>query len=112
MKEIKFLCKTCRNVFISSVPSGFPFDKGGVCLLCPKCRSGNLEEAPAWAPLGSGQNIFEGSEWEYECQQCRRKFKMPVPRSPTEAKSRICITCGSKHLNLLTDVGAQPLYCG
>jgi Zn finger protein HypA/HybF involved in hydrogenase expression len=112
LHEIKFLCKTCRNVFVSSVQSGSPFNKAIVCLICPQCKSGNVEEAPAWAPLGSGHNIFDSSEWEYECQQCRRKFKMPIPKSPTEAKGRICIACGSHHLQLLTDVGAQPLYCG
>jgi Zn finger protein HypA/HybF involved in hydrogenase expression len=110
--EKKFLCKTCRNMFVSFMQSGSPLNKDTVCLFCPKCKSGNVEEAPAWAPLGSGQNIFDSSEWKYECQQCRWKFKMAIPKSPTEAKGRICLACGSNHLHLLTDIGAQPLYCG
>jgi hypothetical protein len=71
-----------------------------------------LIEAPAWAPLGSGSNVFDNSAWEYQCQLCRHKFKMPIPKSPSEARGRNCPVCASPHLHLLTDIGAQPLYCG
>lgn len=109
MKEYTFLCKQCRHVFKLPVKPEVT-GKGGVT--CPRCLSQEVAEAPAWAPLGSGLNIFESAEWEYECQQCLKKFKMPIPKSPAEQKSRRCSTCGSGHLHLLTIAGAEPLYCG
>jgi len=99
----KFLCKQCRHVFITAQP----LEK----LSCPKCLSVNVEEAPAWAPLDSGSNIYDNSEWEYECQNCKNRFKMPIPKSPSEEKARSCPKCGSNHLHLLTELGGQPLYC-
>jgi rRNA maturation endonuclease Nob1 len=109
MAEYKLLCKQCRNIFqiqektsSKSVPDTY----------CPKCGTRDVVDAPLWAPLGSGSNIFDGSDWEYECQQCRNKFQMPIPKNPSEEKGRICTICGSQHLHLLTDIGAQPLYCG
>jgi rRNA maturation endonuclease Nob1 len=109
MKECTLLCRQCRNVFKAPVAAGLIVK---LEMKCPKCGSLDIGEAPAWAPLGSGLNIFESSEWEYECQQCRNKFKMPVPKSPSEQKERRCAICGSGHLHLLTIAGAEPLYCG
>jgi rRNA maturation endonuclease Nob1 len=112
MVEYMLLCRQCRHVFKSPVKPG-PSSSGKMyCLLCPKCGRPDIVEAPVWAPLGSGMNIFDGTTWEYECQQCHNKFKMPVPKSPSEAKARKCSACGSDHLHLLTELGAQPLYCG
>lgn len=109
MREYMLLCNRCRNIFtlpLLSVPS---LNRETPC---PRCGSFDIGEAPAWAPLGSGQNIFDNSFWEYECQECRQKFKMPIPKSPSEEKKRTCPACHSGHLHLLTDLGAQPLYCG
>jgi DNA-directed RNA polymerase subunit RPC12/RpoP len=80
--------------------------------VCPVCNSIDLAEAPAWAPLGSGSNIFDSSEWEYECQECHKKFEMPIPKSPSEEKNRKCRYCGMGHIHRLTSVGGLPLYCG
>ncbi len=106
-EERTLLCKQCRNVFRSQPDNDLLQQE----TRCPRCGSSNLEEAPAWAPLGSGMNIFDSSEWEYECQQCQKKFKMPIPKSPAEEKERRCPTCNSEHIHCLT-AGGEPLYCG
>jgi predicted nucleic-acid-binding Zn-ribbon protein len=109
MEGSTLLCRQCRNVF--RIPSQ------NRCSIirrtpCPKCGSSEIEEAPTWAPLGSGSNIFDSSEWEYECQECHKKFQMPIPKSPTEEKERSCPSCGAKHIHSLTTAGGAPLYCG
>ena len=106
--ERTYLCKQCRNLFKIISPGGSQPEK----ISCPRCGNTIIEEAPCWAPLGSGINIFESSEWEYECQQCHANFKLPIPRSPTEEKQRRCPHCGAGHLHRLTVAGGQPLYCG
>jgi rRNA maturation endonuclease Nob1 len=110
MEEHTFLCSKCRNIFSSLAQTGYLFNREAV--LCPKCGSLDVTEAPVWAPLGSGLNIFDSSTWEYECQQCLNKFKMPIPPSPTEEKARICPACGAGHIHRLTATGGEPLYCG
>jgi DNA-directed RNA polymerase subunit RPC12/RpoP len=79
---------------------------------CPGCGGSEIMEAPPWAPLGSGLNILENDTWEYQCQECKNTFKLPIPKSPAEDKSRRCLACNSAHLHLLTGAGALPLYCG
>ena len=105
----RFLCKKCRNVFDLEVASD---STRGTEVRCLKCGSSEVMETPTWAPLDSGWNIFESSEWEYECQDCKRTFKMPVPKTPAEDESRKCPYCGSSHLHLLTGGKALPLHCG
>lgn len=107
--EQRFLCKQCRHVFDLQISAGSSLD-GEV--QCPACGSTDVMEAPAWAPLGSGWNIFESNEWEYECQDCKRTFKLPIPKSHTEEESRKCPFCNSGHLHLLTGGKALPLHCG
>jgi rRNA maturation endonuclease Nob1 len=97
------LCKQCRYTFRLSSNQG---------LQCPRCGGLQVEDAPAWAPLGSGPNIFDNSEWEYECQECHQKFKMPIPQSPAEEKARSCRLCGASHIHHLNIAGGEPLYCG
>jgi putative FmdB family regulatory protein len=109
MEEQTLLCKQCRNVF--KIPEYISRSINNKTS-CPKCGSSDLDEAPIWAPLGSGSNIFESSEWEYECQKCKNRFAMPIPKSPSEDKARRCPQCGSEHLHRLTSTGGQPLYCG
>jgi DNA-directed RNA polymerase subunit RPC12/RpoP len=103
------LCEHCRHTFKLPTASG---DKSILNVQCPKCGSSQIIDAPAWAPLGSGANIFDGSMWKYECQKCGLRFEMPIPKSPSEEKGRRCPQCGQGHLHLMTDLGAQPLYCG
>jgi Zn finger protein HypA/HybF involved in hydrogenase expression len=105
----RFLCKQCRYVFDAEAP-GDSF--AGQEVRCPSCRGDDVMEAPTWAPLGSGLNIFENDTWEYQCQECKTTFRLPIPKSPTEDKSRRCVSCQSQHLHLLTGAGALPLYCG
>lgn len=99
--EHLILCKKCRCVFRSYEETP-----------CPSCRSSDVMKAPPWAPLGSGQNIFENDTWEYECQDGKHRFELPIPKSPAENKNRKCSVCNSGHLHLLTRTGALPLYCG
>jgi len=105
----RFLCKLCRHVFDMDIisDSSIPVE-----VRCPGCGSTDIMEAPTWAPLDSGQNIFENDFWEYQCQQCKKNFKLPIPNSPAEDKSRRCLFCNSEHLHLLTGSGYVPLYCG
>jgi len=105
----RLLCKKCRHVFDMEIP-GDSFR--GTEVRCQKCGCADVMEAPTWAPLGSGLNIFENDTWEYQCQQCKITFKLPIPKSPAEDKSRRCLFCNSEHLHLLTGTGAMPLYCG
>jgi Zn finger protein HypA/HybF involved in hydrogenase expression len=105
----RFLCKRCRLVFDIEIRGD---SLTGQKVLCPGCRSADIMEAPTWAPLGSGLNIFENDTWEYQCQECKTTFRLPIPKSPAEDKSRRCLACRSEHLHLLTGAGALPLYCG
>jgi DNA-directed RNA polymerase subunit RPC12/RpoP len=105
----RFLCRQCRHVFDADTPGD---SLTGKEIHCPVCKGLDIIEAPAWAPLGSGLNIFESDTWEYQCQECKKTFKLPIPKSPTEEKSRRCLACNSVHLHLLTGSGALPLYCG
>lgn len=107
--EHRFLCKQCRHVFDLEMPRDSSLDKE---VHCTKCGGSDVMEAPTWAPLGSGWNILESTVWEYECQQCKHVFKMPIPKSPAEDKSRRCPACNSGHLHLLTNMGGLPLHCG
>jgi Zn finger protein HypA/HybF involved in hydrogenase expression len=107
--EQRFLCKKCWLVFDKSAAGdGSP----GKEITCPQCRSANVMEAPAWVPLDSGSNIITGNEWSYECQDCKYRFRMPIPKSPEEDKSRKCPGCQSGHLHLITGSKSLPLYCG
>jgi DNA-directed RNA polymerase subunit RPC12/RpoP len=107
--ERRFLCKQCQYVFDAAISDVTSPDTN---VHCPVCCGTNVTEAPPWAPLGSGLNIFESDTWEYECQQCLHKFTMPIPQSPTEDRNRRCPLCNSGHLHLLTGKKALPLYCG
>ena len=106
--ERRFLCKQCRHVFDLEMPQD---THANLKIHCISCNGTDVIEAPAWAPLDSGWNIFEDNEWEYECQHCKQKFKMPIPESPSEDKSRKCPVCNSGHLHMLTGSKALPLYC-
>jgi len=108
-KGKRFLCKNCRLVFDVTESDCSPADTK---VQCTKCGSFDVIEAPMWAPLNSGSNIFEDNEWEYECQQCKHTFKLPIPTSPSEDKSRRCPACNGEHLHRLMNAMALPIYCG
>ena len=105
MEERALFCNNCRHIF--NLPAG----EANSLIHCPECGNFDVADAPCWAPLNSGSSIFDDSGWKYECQKCREIFILPIPKSPTEEKERKCAVCGSGHLYLLTDLGAQPLYC-
>jgi Zn finger protein HypA/HybF involved in hydrogenase expression len=105
--ESRYICNTCSHVFDVAVPDGV-----NVAIHCPACYSTDVEDAPPWAPRGSGRNIFEGNEWSYECQESKFQFKMPIPVSPVEEENRKCPVCNSSHLHRITGAGNLPLYCG
>jgi rRNA maturation endonuclease Nob1 len=109
MVEKRFLCKNCRHVFSQNSSVDKLAELKGQC---PACGEKVIVEAPCWAPLGSGLNIFEENTWIYECQVCHKGFKMPIPVSPAEEKARICPACQSIHIRCLTTSGGAPLYCG
>ena len=108
MDEHTYLCHQCGHIFRRPVNDGTKYGKEP---LCPQCGSLQTRELPSWVPLGS--DLSEGlREWEYECQQCRHKFMLPVPDSPSREKTIRCPACDGGHIHRLTLTGFEPLYCG
>jgi Zn finger protein HypA/HybF involved in hydrogenase expression len=107
--ERRFFCGECAHVFDITIPE----DSCSIVeILCPSCKSQKVSVAPAWAPLGSGFNIFTGDEWAYECMECKYQFRLSIPKSPDENKLRKCPKCRGNQLHLITGSKALPLYCG
>ena len=108
MVEHTYLCHQCGNIFRLSVDSTRPLEKE---LKCPACRNSQVRDLPSWVPLGS--DLYEiPREWEYECQQCKSKFKLPVPGSPSQERNIRCPACDDGHIHRLIRTGFEPLYCG
>jgi Zn finger protein HypA/HybF involved in hydrogenase expression len=107
--ERRFFCNECAHVYDLDIPEN-------TCTVmemrCPACNSQQISEAPPWAPLGSGHNIFTGNEWAYECRDCNFKFRLSIPKSPDENKLRRCPRCQGNNLLTITGSKALPLYCG
>jgi len=103
-----YLCHQCGNIF--RLPADISqLSKNDI--KCPQCGHPGIRELPSWVPVGS--NLSEAPlEWEYECQQCQHKFKLPVPGSPSQEKSIECPSCHGGHIHRLTAAGYEPLYCG
>jgi DNA-directed RNA polymerase subunit RPC12/RpoP len=102
MGENMYLCHQCGNIF-RLLP-----DNGNNC---PQCGSSQTRELPSWVPMGS--DLSEGqTKWHYECQQCKKKFELPVPSSPSQEKGIKCPACKGSHIHRLTLSGYEPLYCG
>ena len=103
-----YLCQNCGNIFRTPA---------GACVLnpedirCPQCDSSQTRVLPSWAPLGS--DISEGhTTWQYECQECKEKFELPILGSPSGEKNIRCPVCNGTHIHRLTPGGYEPLYCG
>jgi DNA-directed RNA polymerase subunit RPC12/RpoP len=108
MVENTCLCHQCGHIF--RLPSN-ACTLHGVEPQCPQCGSSGIRELPSWVPLGS--DLSEGlREWEYECQHCHKRFKLPVPDSPSREKTIRCPFCDGGHIHKLTLTGFEPLYCG
>lgn len=107
--ERRFFCNECSHVYDMNMPE----NTGAIIEMhCPICGSQQISEAPPWAPLGSGLNIFSGNEWAYECKDCKFQFRLSIPKSPDENNLRKCPKCQSNNLNSITCSSALPLYCG
>lgn len=107
MEECLYLCQHCRNFFKQSMTCSITIEKKEV--VCPNCESSDIKEMSSWAPIG----FTDGPPvWEYECQQCRNVFGLPVPGSPSQEREIKCPTCGGGHIHRLTIIGGEPLYCG
>ena len=50
--------------------------------------------------------------WEYECHQCKSRFKVPVPRGPTEEKQMKCIICKSMNITREKLDNMEVAFCG
>jgi len=102
MVENTYLCHQCGSIFrLTSAKEA----------KCPQCGSSQTKELPSWVPMGS--DLSEGpSTWQYECQQCKHKFELPVPGSPSQERDIKCPACDGGHIHRLTIYGSEPLYCG
>jgi DNA-directed RNA polymerase subunit RPC12/RpoP len=108
MLEHIYLCRQCKNVFRLPADSAHTLEKE---LQCPQCGDSQIKKLPSWVPAGS--DLSEGqSLWQYECQQCKKVFKLPVPGSPSQEKVIRCPACGGGHIHRMTTSGVVPLYCG
>lgn len=102
MTENTYLCHQCGNIF-RLPPAGEA--------RCPQCGNAQVRELPSWVPLGSDLSESKAT-WQYECQQCKKEFELPVPGSPSQEKDIRCPECNSGHIHRLTPSGYEPLYCG
>lgn len=103
MNDNTYLCHGCGSIFRMTAETGD--------VACPQCGSVETRTLPSWVPLGS--DLANGPlEWEYECQHCRHKFKLPVPARPDDEKNIRCPACNAGHIHRLTTAGYEPLYCG
>jgi DNA-directed RNA polymerase subunit RPC12/RpoP len=108
MGECIYFCQRCGNLFRLPPDSSHLPEKE---LRCPQCRDSQIRELPSWVPLGSDLDNAPAA-WDYECQGCRERFKLPVPASPSQEKGITCPACDGRHIHRLTPVGYEPLYCG
>jgi len=51
-------------------------------------------------------------KWEFDCNQCKGKFEVPVPRGPTEEKAIKCPHCGSQDIANCSLGGLEVPVCG
>jgi DNA-directed RNA polymerase subunit RPC12/RpoP len=108
MGEYVYLCHRCGNIFrLTADTCPLP----GKTPSCPQCGDTQTRVMPSWVPSGSDLNQAP-TEWEYECQNCREKFKLPIPGSPSQEKHITCPVCHGTHIHRLTPLGYEPLYCG
>lgn len=108
MSDDTYICHKCGNIF--RIPAGacVPDPEN---VRCDKCDSTQTRELPSWVPLGS--DLSEGQvKWQYECQQCKNKFELPVPSSPSGENNIRCPACNGSHIHRLVLSGYEPLYCG
>jgi DNA-directed RNA polymerase subunit RPC12/RpoP len=103
MIERNYLCHGCGNIF--RLEAG----RGTAC--CPACGGTHCAALPAWSPVG--YDLSESmSGWEYECQGCSSRFRLPVPGSPSQEESLRCPNCEDSHIRRLTAASYEPVYCG
>ena len=56
---------------------------------------------------------MEMLKWEFDCNKCKQKFVVPVPRGPAEERLIKCPHCGSKDItNCSLRVGLEAPVCG
>ena len=107
MPEQNLLCHRCGNIFRLTVGDSFTISEA----VCSACGGSDAVILPSWEPLGS--NLSEAPyEWEYQCQACSRRFRLPVPQSPSQEKTIRCPYCENGHIHRITAYGREPLYCG
>ncbi len=106
----QYVCNKCRNVF-SVQQLACSITGGHEVVACPACGSHDTAAVPVWEPIGFHSHE-EVREWEYQCQDCKKTFKLPVPSSPSEERSIRCPDCGSDHIHRLTLLDGVPMYCG
>ncbi len=105
-----YICNKCRTIFtIEQLSCSLVKQEREV--VCPACGSSETDALPVWAPIGFHSHE-EVREWEYQCEDCRKTFKLPVPESPSQERNLVCPACGKNHIHRLTFLDGVPMYCG
>ncbi len=55
---------------------------------------------------------MEMLKWEFDCNQCKSKFEVEVPRGPVEERAIKCPHCGSKDIANCSLGGLEVPVCG
>jgi DNA-directed RNA polymerase subunit RPC12/RpoP len=108
MGENIYLCQRCGDIYRPSPDKPLDADKNPEC---PKCGNSQVRRLPSWVPTGADLEHFP-NEWEYECQDCHKRFMRPVPASPSQEGTTTCPACHNNHIHRVTQMGLEPLYCG
>lgn len=46
-------------------------------------------------------------DWHYLCRACKKEFTMPVPKGPSDEKSRVCPHCKSPDIERIKTVKSE-----
>ena len=86
--EETYLCHQCKTIFKLPLTCSITAVKQEI--KCPNCGNIDVEALPTWAPIGLTEF---SSVWEYECQECKHKFELPIPSSPSQEQEIKCPVC-------------------
>jgi DNA-directed RNA polymerase subunit RPC12/RpoP len=87
-----YVCNRCQALF--TLPESADDAEGK----CPECGSRQVERLNV---SSCSTGLISPPAWQYKCHECGYEFQMPVPRGPTEERSRTCPKCHSRNIERL-----------